>query len=53
MSYKAKILVIDDDVKLTDLLKDYLSRFNYEVIIANHPHAGLDKVKSEKPELII
>lgn len=53
MNYKAKILTIDDDKKLTDLLKDYLSRFNYEVIIANHPHNGLDKAKSEIPDLII
>ncbi len=53
MNYKAKILAIDDDKKLTDLLKDYLSRFNYEVIIANHPHNGLEKVKSEIPDLII
>lgn len=53
MNYKAKILAIDDDKKLTDLLKDYLSRFNYEVIIANHPHDGLDIVKSEIPDLII
>ena len=53
MNYKAKILAIDDDQKLTDLLKDYLSRFNYEVEIANHPHDGLGKVKSEIPDLII
>ena len=53
MNYKAKIIAIDDDQKLTDLLKDYLSRFNYEVIIANHPHDGLDIVKSEIPDLII
>lgn len=53
MNYKAKILAIDDDQKLTDLLKDYLSRFNYQVIIANHPHDGLDIVKSETPDLII
>jgi DNA-binding response OmpR family regulator len=53
MNYKAKILAIDDDQKLTDLLKEYLSRFNYNVIIANHPHVGLDKVKFEIPDLII
>lgn len=53
MDYKAKILAIDDDQKLTDLLKDYLSRFKYEVIIANHPHDGLEIVKSTIPDLII
>lgn len=53
MNYKAKILTIDDDQKLTDLLKDYLIRFNYQVLIANHPHDGLEIVKSEIPDLII
>lgn len=53
MDYKAKILAIDDDQKLTNLLKNYLSRFKYDVIVANHPHDGLDIVKSEIPDLII
>lgn len=53
MNYKAKLLAIDDDKKLTDLLKEYLARFNYQVIIANHPHDGLDKIKAELPDLII
>jgi two-component system phosphate regulon response regulator OmpR len=50
---KAKILTIDDDEKLTELLKNYLARFNYEVIISNHPLEGLNKLKSELPDIII
>ena len=53
MDKNNKILVIDDDVKLTDLLKNYLTRFNYEVLTANTPHLGLALIKSESPALLI
>lgn len=50
---KKKILVIDDDEKMNNLLRDYLSGFDYEVISALDPVTGLELLKSEKPDLII
>lgn len=50
---KKKILVIDDDEKMNNLLKDYLSGFDYQVLSALDPESGLETLKSEKPDLII
>jgi two-component system phosphate regulon response regulator OmpR len=47
------ILVIDDDVKLTQLLSNYLKRFDFDVIIANHPDQGKRIVTTGKPDLVI
>jgi len=50
---KKKILVIDDDQKLNDLLKEYLAKFGFEVEAVDHPHDGLKKIKIQPPDLII
>lgn len=50
---KNKILIIDDDPKLNDLLNSYLHKFGFESISAIHPHEGLKLVDSEKPDLVI
>jgi DNA-binding response OmpR family regulator len=49
----AKILLIDDDEKLGGLLSAYFERFDLELISATLPSAGLAKLKSEKPDLVI
>ena len=48
-----KILVIDDDEKLNELLKNYLSDFGYKVLSATHPEKGLQLIHSQKPGLVI
>ena len=48
-----RILVIDDDEKLNDLLKNYLSDFGYRVFSVTHPETGLEKIRSNKPDLVI
>lgn len=48
-----KILIIDDDVKLVELLRDYLSQNNYEVIAKHHPQEGLIALERQKPDLLI
>lgn len=40
-----KILLIDDDVALTDLLADYLTQQQFEVIVANAPDQGVQMLK--------
>ena len=47
------VLVIDDDEKLNNLLKDYLTKFGYKVITAIHPDDGLDCLEKELPDIII
>ncbi len=48
-----KILVVDDEVKECELLKRFLERKGYEVIISNSGMHALEKVKSKKPDIIL
>lgn len=50
---KRKILVIDDDEKMNNLLNDYLSKFEYDVVTSVEPQKGIELLKSEKPDLVI
>jgi two-component system, OmpR family, alkaline phosphatase synthesis response regulator PhoP len=48
-----RILVIDDDTDMVELLKNRLTRHHYEVTTASEGVEGLAKAKMEKPDLII
>jgi len=50
---KKKILVIDDEDDLRDLIKSQLELNHYEVIAVADGMAGFVKAKDEKPDLII
>ncbi|WP_407331636.1 response regulator [Enterovibrio sp. 27052020O] len=43
----SKILLIDDDIELTGLLRDLLELEGYEVDIANNGQQGLDQINDE------
>ncbi len=49
----AKILVIDDDNKATELLKLNLESYGFNVVTATGGREGLDKAFSEPPDAII
>ena len=49
----AKILLIDDDEKLGGLLSAYFERFDLELVSATLPSVGLEKLRSEKPDLVL
>jgi DNA-binding response OmpR family regulator len=53
MQAKKQILIIDDDQKLNELLKSYLSKFDMSVMAAVHPEEGLGIVKKRSPDLVI
>ena len=50
---KKKILVIDDDEKLNDLLRDHLANFGFEILTAEHPTEGLRLLADQNPNLVI
>ena len=50
---KKKLLVVDDEKEFADLLKKRLEINGYEVVTAHDGQEGLEKVKAEKPDLII
>jgi len=49
----ARILIVDDEPELTDMLKMRLESAGYEVITAVDGQEGLEKAKKEKPDLMI
>jgi CheY-like chemotaxis protein len=53
VSKKAKILLVDNDVDIVDLNKAVLKNNNYEVVEAFSGSEGLEKAKTEKPDLIV
>jgi len=49
----AKILIVDDDPDLTKALKATLESKNYIVITASNGSEGVDKINTDKPDLLI
>jgi two-component system response regulator AtoC len=50
---KTKILVVDDEVEVCNMLKSFLTKKGYEVIVAFSAIDGLEKLKEEKPKIIL
>ena len=50
---QTRILVIDDDEKLNQLLTTYLANHGFEVISSTLPEEGLRLVEREKPGLVL
>lgn len=49
----AKILLIDDDKKLGELLTTFFKRFDMELVATTHPDEGLRQLEAAQPDLII
>ena len=49
----AKILIIDDEIKLRETIAELFSFINYQVFEAQDGSEGLEKVQEHKPDLII
>jgi len=50
---KAKILVVDDDEDIRDSLQAILEARQYSVVTAASKAEGMEKVKAEKPDLLV
>jgi two-component system response regulator CpxR len=48
-----KLLIIDDDIALTELLSDYLSLQGFDVRVDNSPLAGLDTLQRSAFDLLL
>jgi two-component system alkaline phosphatase synthesis response regulator PhoP len=47
------ILVVDDEPKITQLVRDYLERAGFGVLVAHDGKLALSLAKTEKPDMII
>ncbi len=50
---KKKIIIIDDDVDLVEAMRLTLEKQGFEVIDAQEGEKGLEKTRTEKPDLVI
>ncbi len=48
-----QILIIDDDLSLTNLLSEYLQQNSYEVFVENNPVQGIERIKTLNPDLLL
>ena len=53
MKKKARILLVEDDSTLSFIISDALEREGFEVISADNGSEGLDKFRTENPEIIV
>ena len=47
------ILVVDDEPKITQLVRDYLERAGFDVVVAYNGKNGLSLAKTEKPDMVV
>lgn len=50
---KEKILVVDDDVNVCELLRLYIERDDYQVVIANDGEQAVELFNREQPDLVL
>ena len=48
-----KILVVDDDTNICELLRLYLTKEGYQVTVANDGEEGLEKFNQLKPDMVL
>ena len=52
MKHKKKVLIIDDEVDFCFLLKTYLTKKNYDIVLANTLEQGMRLLKAEVPDIV-
>ncbi|MDF2529284.1 MAG: DNA-binding transcriptional regulator RstA [Gammaproteobacteria bacterium] len=50
---KAKILILEDDKKLAQLMQDYLIRHGFEITLEHYGDKGLYRITKEQPDIVI
>lgn len=53
MTHGSKILVVDDEQPIVDLIRGYLEREGFEVVTAFDGQRALELARSERPDLLI
>ncbi len=48
-----KLLVVDDESEICEFLKSFFEERQYNVVVANSGEQALERVKQEKPQVIL
>lgn len=49
----AKVLIVEDDIQLSDMYKTKLEHEGFDVLVANEGKLGLDVALKEKPDVML
>jgi len=49
----SKILIVDDEVEVCNTLKEFLTKKNYEVLVAHNDKDGFSMFKTVAPDLVL
>ena len=49
----SKVLIIDDDLELCDLLEEFLISEDFQINVANNGFDGIESVKQNRPDLVV
>jgi len=49
----AKVLMVEDDPEITELLEEYLARYGIELFSVASPTVGLQKLETERYDLVL
>jgi len=50
---KKKILIVDDEIDFTELMKTRLEANDFEVVVANNGESALEMVKTARPDAVL
>ncbi|MBD3170450.1 MAG: response regulator [candidate division Zixibacteria bacterium] len=50
---KGKVLVIDDEPEITDIIEAYMTNAGYTVMVENSSVMGIERAKTFKPDVIL
>jgi DNA-binding response OmpR family regulator len=58
MSYKiklssARIMVVDDEPEITEIVATFLTESGYQVIIENDPSKAVEQIRNNKPDVVL
>ena len=53
MENKTKILIVDDEENICELVRLYIEKEGFEAVIANDGQEAVAKFNNEKPDLIL
>lgn len=58
MSYKiklssARIMVVDDEPEITEIVATFLTESGYQVVIENDPTKAIDQIRANKPDVVL
>ena len=48
-----KLLVVDDEAEICEFLKSFFEERNYNVVIANSGEQALERIKHDKPNVVL